>query len=97
MVLNAIFACAETAIISINDNKMAMLAADGDKRAQKLLELTKEPANFLSTIQVCITLSGFLGSAFAADNFSEPLSGSFPYLRISFSGLWALIRTRRKR
>ena len=70
--LNAIFACAETAIISINDNKMAMLAADGDKRAQKLLELTKEPANFLSTIQVCITLSGFLGSAFAADNFSEP-------------------------
>lgn len=71
--LNAIFACAETAIISINDNKMAMLAADGDKRAQKLLELTKEPANFLSTIQVCITLSGFLGSAFAADNFSEPL------------------------
>ncbi|MBQ7795550.1 MAG: HlyC/CorC family transporter [Lachnospiraceae bacterium] len=71
--LNAVFACAETAIISINDNKMAMLAADGDKRAQKLLELTKEPANFLSTIQVCITLSGFLGSAFAADNFSEPL------------------------
>lgn len=71
--LNAIFACAETAIISINDNKVVMLAADGDKRAQKLLELTKEPANFLSTIQVCITLSGFLGSAFAADNFSEPL------------------------
>lgn len=71
--LNAIFACAETAIISINDNRMAMLAAEGDKRAQKLLELTKEPANFLSTIQICITLSGFLGSAFAADNFSEPL------------------------
>ncbi len=71
--LNAIFACAETAIISINDNKMAMLASEGDKRAQKLMELTKEPANFLSTIQVCITLSGFLGSAFAADNFSEPL------------------------
>lgn len=71
--LNAVFACAETAIISINDNKMAILAGEGDKRAMRLLELTKEPANFLSTIQICITLSGFLGSAFAADNFSEPL------------------------
>lgn len=71
--LNAIFACAETAIISINDNKMAKMAADGDKNARRLMELTKGPANFLSTIQICITLSGFLGSAFAADNFSEPL------------------------
>ncbi len=71
--LNAIFAGAETAIISINDNKMEKLASEGNPKAIRLMELTKEPTNFLSTIQICITLSGFLGSAFAADNFSDML------------------------
>ena len=72
---NAVFACAEIAVISINDARLAMLAADGDKRAKRLILLTDEPARFLATIQVAITLSGFLGSAFAADNFSERLVG----------------------
>ncbi len=67
--LNAIFACAEIAVISMNDNKMAKMAAAGDKRALRLVQLTSQPARFLATIQVAITLSGFLGSAFAADNF----------------------------
>ena len=49
------------------------MADSGDKRAKRLFRLTREPAKFLATIQVAITLSGFLGSAFAADNFSEPL------------------------
>ena len=49
------------------------MADQGDKRAKHLFRLTREPAKFLATIQVAITLSGFLGSAFAADNFSEPL------------------------
>ena len=71
--LNAIFACAEIAIISMNDNKLAKLAAEGDKRAIRLATLTQQPARFLATIQVAITLSGFLGSAFAADNFSDKL------------------------
>ena len=71
--LNAIFACAETATISINDNKLAKMAEDGDKRAIRLVRLTNEPARFLATIQVAITLSGFLGSAFAAENFSTVL------------------------
>ena len=71
--LNAIFACAEIAVISMNDNKMAKLAAEGDKRAIRLARLTSQPARFLATIQVAITLSGFLGSAFAADNFSDKL------------------------
>lgn len=71
--LNAIFACAEIAVISINDNKLAKMAQDGDKRAKKLSKLTAQPARFLATIQVAITLSGFLGSAFAAENFSDPL------------------------
>ena len=49
------------------------MADQGDKRAKRLFHLTREPAKFLATIQVAITLSGFLGSAFAADNFSDPL------------------------
>lgn len=71
--LNAFFACAEISIISINDNKLAKLASQGDKRAERLMKLTGQPARFLATIQVAITLSGFLGSAFAADNFSDGL------------------------
>ena len=49
------------------------MAEQGNGRAKRLVRLTQEPARFLATIQVAITLSGFLGSAFAADNFSEPL------------------------
>lgn len=71
--LNAIFACAEIAVISMNDNKLAKMAAEGDKRAIRLVNLTNQPARFLATIQVAITLSGFLGSAFAAENFSGVL------------------------
>jgi len=70
---NAVFACAEIAVISINDSKITKLADDGDKRAAKLKKLTADPARFLATIQVGITLAGFLGSAFAADNFSDQL------------------------
>ena len=71
--LNAIFACAELAVLSINETKLERMAEQGDKRAKRLFNLTREPAKFLATIQVAITLSGFLGSAFAADGFSEPL------------------------
>lgn len=72
--LNAIFACAEIAVISVGDSKLERLAEDGDKRAKKLLKLTSNPAKFLATIQVAITLAGFLGSAFAAENFSGPIT-----------------------
>ncbi len=71
--LNAVFASAEIAVLSFNPNKMTQMASKGNKRAKKLLKLTDPPAKFLATIQVAITLSGFLGSAFAADNFSEKL------------------------
>lgn len=74
ILLNAFFACAEIAVISIKDARLAKLAAEGDKRAARLARLTSQPARFLATIQVAITLSGFLGSAFAADNFSELLT-----------------------
>jgi putative hemolysin len=73
IMVNAVFACAEIALISVNDTKLEKLAAAGDRRAKKLLSLTKQPARFLATIQVGITLAGFLGSAFAAGNFSGKL------------------------
>ncbi|HZK24383.1 MAG TPA: hemolysin family protein [Oscillospiraceae bacterium] len=73
ILFNALFALTEIAVISMNDNKMAKLAAVGDKRAVRLVQLTDQPARFLSTIQVGITFAGFLGSAFAADNFSDKL------------------------
>ena len=71
--LNAVFASAEIAVLSINDSKLARMAAEGDKRAVRLARLTSQPARFLATIQVAITLSGFLASAFAAENFSDGL------------------------
>ena len=72
--VNAIFASAEIAVISMNDNRMDKMAIEGDKRAIKLLKLTDQPSQFLSIIQVGITLAGFFGSAFAADNFSGKLT-----------------------
>ena len=74
ILLNAFFASAEIAIISLNKTKLEKLSEDGDKSAKSLLKLTEAPANFLSTIQIGITLAGFLGSAFAADNFASLLA-----------------------
>ncbi len=71
--LNAIFASAEIAVISLNETKLEKMAGDGNKRAAKLAKMKKQPERFLAVIQVAITLSGFLGSAFAADNFAGPL------------------------
>ena len=71
--LNAVFASAELAVLSVNEPKIERLADQGNRKAKRLRKLTKEPAKFLSTIQIAITLSGFLGSAFAADGFSDPL------------------------
>lgn len=71
--LNAVFASAEIAVISMNDKRLKWLAEEGDKRAVKLTSLTEQPARFLATIQVAITLAGLLSSAFAADNFAGPI------------------------
>ena len=73
--LNAIFASAEIAVISTNEAKLEKLAEDGNKKAKKLIKLKGNSSKFLSTIQVAITLAGFLGSAYAADNFAGPLVG----------------------
>ena len=71
--LNAVFASAEIAVISINEVKLKKLAEQKDKRAIKLTRLTSDSSRFLSTIQIAITLAGLLSSAFAADNFAGPL------------------------
>lgn len=68
---NAIFAATEIAVISLNDNKLRRQAEGGDVKAKRLLRITEKPESFLSTIQIGITLAGFLGSAFAADNFAS--------------------------
>ena len=69
--LNAVFASAEIAVLSVSETKLAKLSEQGNKKASRLMKLTRQPAKFLASIQVAITLSGFLGSAFAADNFSH--------------------------
>lgn len=71
--LNATFASAEIAVISMNDTRLKKLAEQGDSRAKKLTALTRQPARFLATIQVAITLASLLQSAFAAENFAGPL------------------------
>ncbi len=76
ILINAFFAATETAVVSINENKIRKQAEDGDKRAVQMLKMIDSPTRFLSTIQVCITLSGFLASAFAADTFASMLAGA---------------------
>ena len=70
ILVNAYFAATEIAVISLNENVLRREAEEGDKKAAKLLKIMEAPTRFLSTIQIGITLAGFLGSAFAADNFA---------------------------
>ena len=77
ILLNAFFAATEIAVISLNEKKLKSTADDGDKKAKKMLKIIEDPTRFLSTIQVGITLAGFLGSAFAADSFSDGLTEFF--------------------
>lgn len=71
--LNALFAASEMSIVSLNDNKIRRKAEDGDKTAAKIHHLISEPSRFLATIQVGVTLAGFLSSAFAAEKFADRL------------------------
>ena len=73
ILINAFFAAAEIAVISLSETKLKKQAEEGDKKAVRLLRLTQAPDHFLSAIQIAITLAGFLSSAFAADSFSDPL------------------------
>ena len=74
ILINAFFAATEIAFISINDAKIEKKAKEGNKRAKQIKKMLKDPSKFLATIQIGITLAGFLSSAFAADAFADDLA-----------------------
>lgn len=82
---NAFFACTEIAMVSINKNKINLLAENGNKTAKLIKKVLAEPTNFLSTIQVAITLSGFFASASAATGFADILSKRLTVFEISYT------------
>lgn len=83
--INAFFAASEIALISLNDNKVKNDALEGDKKSQKLAALLKEPGKFLATIQIGITLAGFLASASASQSFAGELVGLLEPLSLPVS------------
>ena len=74
ILVNAFFAATEIAFISLNDAKIEKQAKEGNKKAKQIKKMLKEPSKFLATIQIGITLAGFLSSAFAADAFADDLA-----------------------
>lgn len=79
---NAFFAMSEIAIISLNDTKMQKLAEEGNKKAKQIVKLTENPNRFLSTIQIGVTLAGFLASASASQNFADLLVNALKHTAI---------------
>ena len=74
ILVNAYFAASEIAYISLNDAKIEKQAKEGNKKAKQIEKMLKTPSKFLATIQIGITLAGFLSSAFASDAFAEKLA-----------------------
>ena len=74
--VNAFFSMSEMAIVTLNDNKIDKMAAEGNKRAKQIQKLTENTSSFLSTIQIGVTLAGFLTSATAAQSFAEMLANA---------------------
>ena len=72
--VNAFFSMSEMAIVTLNDNKIDKMASEGNKKAKQIQKLTENTSSFLSTIQIGVTLAGFLTSATAAQSFAEMLS-----------------------
>ena len=90
--LNAFFAASEIAFISLNDTKIEKQAKDGSKKAKQIEKMLKTPSKFLATIQIGITLAGFLSSAFASDTFAEKLAPILFQCMPFFSlGVWKSI------
>ena len=86
--LNAFFAASEIAFISLNDAKIEKQAKEGNKKAKQIEKMLKTPSKFLATIQIGITLAGFLSSAFASETFAERLAPAL-YELMPFIGLGA--------
>ena len=85
--LNAFFAASEIAFISLNDAKIEKQSKEGNKKAKQIEKMLKNPSKFLATIQIGITLAGFLSSAFASDAFADKLAPALyqimPWISIS--------------
>lgn len=77
ILINAYFAASEIAFISLNDAKIEKQAKEGNKKAKQIEKMLKTPSRFLATIQIGITLAGFLSSAFASETFADKIA---PYL-----------------
>lgn len=88
VLINAILAASEIALISANKNKIRLLAAKGNGRALQLSNMLADPSNFLATIQIGITLAGFLASAFAAEGFSHSLAASLTEAGLPLPDIW---------
>ena len=86
--LNAFFAASEIAFISLNDAKIEKQAKEGNKKAKQISKMLEAPSKFLSTIQIGITLAGFLSSAFASDAFAYRLAPIFNNLIPLGVGTW---------
>lgn len=82
--VNAFFAASELAVVSLNDAKLEKMAKEGNRKAILLYNMTQKPTSFLATIQIGVTLSGFLASAIAADTFVDMLIGWLVPLNISW-------------
>ncbi|QOX62730.1 HlyC/CorC family transporter [Anoxybacterium hadale] len=91
ILVNAFFAAAEMAVVSANKNKIKVLAQEGNKKAKLLLKLYEEPNKFLSTIQVAITLAGFLSSAVAATSMSDDIGAFVTRLGIPYGPQIAIV------
>lgn len=90
--LNAFFAASEIAFISLNDAKIEKQAKEGNKKAKQIEKMIKSPSKFLATIQIGITLAGFLSSAFASDAFAEKLAPMlFQLMPFISLGIWKSI------
>ena len=72
--VNAFFAATEMAFVSLNDAKIEKMAKEGNKKAKSIEKMLKNPSKFLATIQIGITLAGFLSSAIASDTFASQLA-----------------------
>lgn len=91
--INAFFAASEIALITLNDNKIKRMSDEGNKKALQLVRLLEEPSRFLATIQIGITLAGFLASAFAAESFADPVVKSLMGLNLPMSESFLRVTT----
>ena len=74
IIVNGIFSSTEIAFLSLNKYKLSKEVKKGNKKAKRIVNLLNDSSTFLSAIQVAITLSGFLASAFAADSFASEIA-----------------------